>query len=46
VEDGIRQATQAFASQLEARIRQNPHLWYQFYSYFEEAAGHRPQAKG
>lgn len=46
VEDGLRQATQAFASQLESRIRQNPHLWYQFYEYFEKAAGQRPQAKG
>lgn len=35
VEDGVRQATQAFASQLESRIRENPHLWYQFYSYFD-----------
>jgi len=34
-EDSVRAATQAFASQLEARIRENPHLWYQFYRYWE-----------
>jgi KDO2-lipid IV(A) lauroyltransferase len=31
-------ATQAFATQLEARIRTSPHLWYQFYPYFDEPA--------
>lgn len=35
-EDGIRQATQALASQLEWRIRAQPHLWYQFYPYWRE----------
>jgi len=35
VEDAIQKATQAFASQLEARIRTTPHLWYQFYPYWE-----------
>ena len=34
VEDAVRVATQAFASQLEARIRANPQLWYQFYPYW------------
>jgi KDO2-lipid IV(A) lauroyltransferase len=33
-EEAIRQMTQAFASELEARIRANPHLWYQFYPYW------------
>lgn len=34
-EDAIQAATQAFASQLEQRIRETPHLWYQFYSYWK-----------
>jgi predicted LPLAT superfamily acyltransferase len=33
-EDAVREATQAFATQLEARIRANPQLWYQFYPYW------------
>jgi lauroyl/myristoyl acyltransferase len=33
-EDSVRSATQAFATQLELQIRANPHLWYQFYSYW------------
>jgi len=31
--DAVREATQAFAIQLEARIRAQPQLWYQFYPY-------------
>jgi lauroyl/myristoyl acyltransferase len=34
IEDGVRAATQCLAAQLEARIRANPHLWYQFYRYW------------
>jgi lauroyl/myristoyl acyltransferase len=30
----IQAATQAFATQLERRIREYPHLWYQFYRYW------------
>jgi lauroyl/myristoyl acyltransferase len=33
-EDAVRSATQAFAAQLEDRIRANPQLWYQFYPYW------------
>jgi len=33
-EDSVRVATQAFATQLERQIVANPHLWYQFYSYW------------
>ena len=33
-ETAVQQATQAFAGQLEARIRAQPHLWYQFYRYW------------
>jgi lauroyl/myristoyl acyltransferase len=33
-EDAVRAATQAFATQLEDRIRTNPQLWYQFYPYW------------
>jgi lauroyl/myristoyl acyltransferase len=32
--DAVREATQAFAIQLEARIRAHPQLWYQFYPYW------------
>ena len=32
---GIRVATQAFATDLEARIREHPQLWYQFYRYWD-----------
>jgi lauroyl/myristoyl acyltransferase len=34
LDEGIEAATQAFASQLEERVRMFPHLWYQFYPYF------------
>jgi lauroyl/myristoyl acyltransferase len=33
-ERAVQTATQAFAAQLEARIRAHPHLWYQFYPYW------------
>jgi KDO2-lipid IV(A) lauroyltransferase len=33
-DEGVRLATQAFATQLEHRIRANPELWYQFYPYW------------
>ena len=33
-ECSVQAATQAFASQLEDRIREHPHLWYQFYPYW------------
>jgi KDO2-lipid IV(A) lauroyltransferase len=33
-EESVRTATQAFASQLEAHIRQHPEMWYQFYRYW------------
>jgi lauroyl/myristoyl acyltransferase len=33
-DDAVRTATQAFAAQLEDRIRVSPHLWYQFYPYW------------
>jgi lauroyl/myristoyl acyltransferase len=33
-EEAVRTATQAFADQLEDRIRANPQLWYQFYPYW------------
>ena len=33
-EDAVRAATQAFAAQLEVRIRASPQLWYQFYPYW------------
>ena len=40
-EDAVRAATQAFAAQLEVRIRANPQLWYQFYPYWRtDAAQH------
>jgi KDO2-lipid IV(A) lauroyltransferase len=34
-EESVREATQTFATQLEGRIRANPHLWYQFYRYWD-----------
>ncbi len=34
-EDAVRIATQTFATRLEERIRANPHLWYQFYRYWD-----------
>jgi lauroyl/myristoyl acyltransferase len=41
-EDAVRTATQAFATQLEDRIRACPQLWYQFYPYWRttDAAPH------
>ena len=33
-EAGVQAATQAFATQLERRIRETPYLWYQFYRYW------------
>jgi lauroyl/myristoyl acyltransferase len=36
-DEAIRDATQAFASDLEARIRAHPQFWYQFYRYWEPA---------
>jgi KDO2-lipid IV(A) lauroyltransferase len=33
-EEAVALATQAFATQLEARIRATPQFWYQFYSYW------------
>lgn len=37
-EDAVRAATQAFAAQLEDRIRASPQLWYQFYPYWRATA--------
>jgi lauroyl/myristoyl acyltransferase len=37
-EDAVREATQAFAAQLEEHIRANPQLWYQFYPYWQSLA--------
>ncbi len=36
-DESVQIATQAFADQLEAQIRANPHLWYQFYPYWRTA---------
>ena len=36
-EEAVRAATQAFATQLEDRIRANPQLWYQFYPYWQSS---------
>ena len=33
-EEAVQAATQAFAHDLERRIRAHPHLWYQFYRYW------------
>jgi len=33
-DEAVRQMTQAFAAELEAKIRAYPHLWYQFYPYW------------
>jgi predicted LPLAT superfamily acyltransferase len=33
--------TQAFAAELERRIREHPHLWYQFYRYWTSEDGPR-----
>ena len=37
-EESVRAATQAFAIELERRIRAHPHLWYQFYRYWDSEA--------
>jgi KDO2-lipid IV(A) lauroyltransferase len=37
-EVAVQVATQAFAMQLEARIRAHPQLWYQFYPYWRSEA--------
>ena len=34
-EEAIRTAAQEFADQLDARIRQHPEYWYQFYRYWD-----------
>jgi len=34
-DEAIQQATQQFADQLSARIRQHPEYWYQFYRYWD-----------
>jgi KDO2-lipid IV(A) lauroyltransferase len=39
--DSVRDATQDFAAQLESRIRAHPHLWYQFYPYWDSTEGSR-----
>ncbi len=36
-EESIGRMTQAFAVELESRIRAHPHLWYQFYPYWSAA---------
>jgi lauroyl/myristoyl acyltransferase len=36
-EESVRTATQAFAAELEGRIREHPNLWYQFYPYWQDA---------
>jgi lauroyl/myristoyl acyltransferase len=40
-EESVRYATQAFADELERRIRAHPHLWYQFYPYWEDSGNRR-----
>ena len=35
----VRAAMQAFASLLEAKVAEYPHLWYQFYSYWGDTGG-------
>ncbi|MGE0448073.1 MAG: lysophospholipid acyltransferase family protein [Vicinamibacterales bacterium] len=35
-DDALRRATQAVATQLEEQIRAYPHLWYQFYPYWQD----------
>ncbi len=42
VDEAVKVATQAFASQLEVRIRANPQLWYQFYPYWRNDDGDSP----
>jgi KDO2-lipid IV(A) lauroyltransferase len=38
-DEAIQQATQAFASQLEDRIRAHPDQWFHFYPYWKAQAG-------
>jgi predicted LPLAT superfamily acyltransferase len=33
-DESVAAAAQAFATQLEALIRETPHCWYQFYPYW------------
>jgi lauroyl/myristoyl acyltransferase len=35
-DESARRMTQAFAAELEQRIREHPHLWYQFYPYWNQ----------
>ena len=35
----VRAAMQAFASVLEGKVAEHPHLWYQFYPYWGESEG-------
>jgi len=37
--EAVHTATQAFATQLEARVRTSPHHWYQFYPYWKVQEG-------
>jgi lauroyl/myristoyl acyltransferase len=37
--EAVHTATQAFATQLEARVRSRPHHWYQFYPYWKAQGG-------
>jgi KDO2-lipid IV(A) lauroyltransferase len=37
--EAVHTATQAFAAQLESRIRAHPHHWYQFYPYWKAQDG-------
>jgi KDO2-lipid IV(A) lauroyltransferase len=37
IDENLRSAMQAFASVLEARVAEYPHLWYQFYPYWGES---------
>jgi KDO2-lipid IV(A) lauroyltransferase len=34
-DESVMEMTQAFAAELERRIREHPHLWYQFYPYWQ-----------
>ena len=47
-DEAVQLATQTFATQLEARIRAQPYLWYQFFPYWEHRnaaeAGRGPSA--
>ena len=33
----VRAAMQGFASALEEQVRKHPHLWYQFYPYWQDS---------